>query len=283
MGEALIMSRDSSADTSAAVATEGAAADNSGRIEVRGVSKWFQTKGEPVHALDDISFDVATGEFVAIIGPSGCGKSTLLRIVHGLINAELGEVVVGGQRVDRPLPSGAMVFQSVNLYPWRSARRNVEFGLEMRGVNRSDRAARARELLAQVGLQDFEESYPAQLSGGMQQRIGLARALAVDPALLYMDEPFGALDAQTKMILQGELERLVARFRKTVLFVTHDMEEAVFLADRVVVMSSRPGRILEDVRIHLPHPREDEVRRSAEFVAHKDHLWELLRANQAMR
>jgi NitT/TauT family transport system ATP-binding protein len=256
-------------------------ADGSGRIEVRALSKWFPTKGEPVHALDGISFEVASGEFVAIIGPSGCGKSTLLRIVHGLIAADEGEVVVGGRRVERPLPSGAMVFQSMNLFPWRTALRNVEFGLEMRGVARSEREARSRELLETIGLGGFEDAYPSQLSGGMQQRVGLARALAVDPALLYMDEPFGALDAQTKMIMQGELARLVERFRKTVLFVTHDMEEAVFLSDRVIVMSSRPGTILEDVRIELARPRGDELRRTPEFVAYKDHVWELLRANQA--
>jgi ABC-type nitrate/sulfonate/bicarbonate transport system ATPase subunit len=277
------MSADSTTSSLPGSQAAATATDGSGRIEVRAVSKWFHPKGQPLHVLDDISFEVPTGEFVSIIGPSGCGKSTLLRIVHGLIAPESGEAVVGGERVERPLPSGAMVFQSVNLFPWRSARRNVEFGLEMRGVPRGERETKARELLAQIGLEEFGDAYPAQLSGGMQQRVGLARALAVDPALLYMDEPFGALDAQTKMVLQGELARLVARFNKTVLFVTHDMEEAVFLSDRVLVMSSRPGRIIEDFRIGLPHPREDDVRRAPEFVAAKDHVWDLLRGNQALR
>ncbi|MCW3014360.1 MAG: transporter related protein [Solirubrobacterales bacterium] len=253
----------------------------SGRIEVHGVSKWFATKGgEHVHALDSIGFTVEPGEFVSIIGPSGCGKSTLLRIVHGLVGAEAGEVLVGGKPVTGPSPSGAMVFQSVNLYPWRTTRRNVEFGLEMRGVGRDERRATADRLLEMIGLQSFADAYPSQLSGGMQQRVGLARALAVDPTLLYMDEPFGALDAQTKVVLQGELALIVEQFKKTVLFVTHDMEEAVFLSDRVLVMSNRPGQILEDITVDLPRPRADDVRRSPEFVRLKDHVWELLRGEQ---
>jgi len=257
--------------------------DTPGRVEIAGVSKWFETKGEPVHALDDISFTVEAGEFVSIIGPSGCGKSTLLRIIHGLIDFDAGEVRVGGQPVKGTAKQCAMVFQSVNLFPWRTALHNVGFGLQMRGVSSAERDRRSRELIETIGLQGFEDAYPSQLSGGMQQRVGLARALAVDPDLLYMDEPFGALDAQTKVVLQGELDRLVQRFRKTVIFVTHDMEEAVFLSDRVIVMSGRPGRLLDDIRIDLPRPRTDDVRKAQQFGELKDHVWDLLRANQVHR
>jgi NitT/TauT family transport system ATP-binding protein len=253
-------------------------------VDVCEISKWFGDRhAGGVHALDRIEFTIKPGEFVSIIGPSGCGKSTLLRIIHGLIRADEGEARLGDTRVEGCSDRCAMVFQGVNLFPWRTAKRNVAFGLEMRGVGAKERESRAMELLEVVGLQGFEESYPAQLSGGMQQRVGLARALAVDPDILYMDEPFGALDAQTKVLLQAELYELVKRFQKTVLFVTHDMEEAVFLSDRVIVMSARPGRVLEDVHVDLPHPRTDAVRRTAEFGVLKDRVWEMLRVNQAER
>ena len=259
-----------------------AARDVGVSIEVTEVSKYFKVNGakEDVHALDRVSFSVAPGEFVSIIGPSGCGKSTLLRIVHGLTGLDGGSARVGGEEVNKPSTRCAMVFQSINLFPWRSALRNVEFGLEMHKSSQAERRARAMDLLKMTGLDGFEESYPAQLSGGMQQRVGLARALAVDPDALFMDEPFGALDAQTKLLMQNELHRIVRELGKSVLFVTHDMEEAVFLSNRVIVMSSRPGTVLEDVQIDLPEYRTDDIRKSLGFGDLKDRIWELLRNQQ---
>jgi NitT/TauT family transport system ATP-binding protein len=269
-------------DRDTATKVTSAAEQHGVSIGFEEVSKWFRPKGskDVVHALDRVSFDVAPGEFVSVIGPSGCGKSTLLRIVHGLAAADGGHARVDGVDVTAPSSRCAMVFQGVNLFPWRTAVRNVEFGLEMRGVPASARRKRALELLELTGLSGFEGSFPGQLSGGMQQRVGLARALAVDPDALFMDEPFGALDAQTKVLMQAELDRLVREFGKTVIFVTHDMEEAVFLSDRVIVMSARPGRVLADVRIGLPRPRTDEMRKSVEFGELKDRIWELLRSQQ---
>jgi NitT/TauT family transport system ATP-binding protein len=250
-------------------------------ISFEHVSKYFRVRGkDSVHALDDVTFSAAPGEFVSIIGPSGCGKSTLLRIVHGLTTLDGGVARVGGDQVSRPSPKCAFVFQGTNLFPWRTARRNVEFGLEMRKVPKAERHERANRLLELTGLGGFENSYPSQLSGGMQQRVGLARALAVEPEALFMDEPFGALDAQTKLLMQNELHRIVREMGKTVLFVTHDMEEAVFLSDRIIVMSARPGTVLADVQVTLPRDRTDALRKSPEFADLKDHIWEVLRTQQ---
>jgi NitT/TauT family transport system ATP-binding protein len=265
------------------VTTAGIDADTKVGVSIsfEHVTKYFAVRGgDRVHALDDVTFSAAPGEFVSIIGPSGCGKSTLLRIVHGLTKLDGGVANVGGEQVSRPSPKCAFVFQGTNLFPWRTARRNVEFGLEMRKVPAAERHERANRLLELTGLSGFENSYPAQLSGGMQQRVGLARALAVEPEALFMDEPFGALDAQTKLLMQAELHRLVREMGKTVLFVTHDMEEAVFLSDRIIVMSARPGKVLADVRVTLPRERTDALRKSPEFAELKDHIWEVLRTQQ---
>lgn len=249
-------------------------------LEVRGLGKIYedQNSGKDLVALDDVHLAVNRGEFVSIIGPSGCGKTTLLKILDGLVSYESGEVLVDGRTVNEPGPERAMVFQSFALLPWRTARENVGFGLRLRGADRSRIEQATRTYIEMVGLQGFEDHYPPQLSGGMQQRVGLARALAVDPAILLMDEPFGSLDAQTRHLLQTDLERIWERDHKTVVFVTHDMEEAVFLSDRVVIMSPRPGRIHEVIEIPLPRPRNDETRTSPQFVELTRYVWGTLRA-----
>ncbi len=261
------------------------ATGSSAYIEVDGITKRFATGSaqDGVLVLDGISTTVSRGEFVVLIGPSGCGKSTILRIMNGLIAPDTGEVRIGGVPVEGPGSDRGMVFQSFNLFPWRTALQNVAFGLEVHRIPRRDREQRARELLAAMGLGGFESYYPRQLSGGMQQRVGWARALAIYPRILFMDEPFGSLDAQTKLLLQGELETIVQRHERTVVFVTHDMEEAVFLADRVLVMSQRPATITEEIRVDLPRPRTDQMRASREFAELKDHLWAQMRSTQEFR
>jgi NitT/TauT family transport system ATP-binding protein len=250
-------------------------------LEVRGVSKWFSGhrghQGAGVQALDQVSLSMPAGQFVSIVGPSGCGKSTLLRLIDGLEVPDAGEVLIEGTPVREPSLDRGVVFQSPNLLPWRTVQRNVEFGLESLGVRRAERAARARELIDLVGLGDFAESYPSQLSGGMQQRVGLARALALNPAMLLMDEPFAAVDAQTRLVLQEELERIWLQSEKSVVFITHDIEEALFLADVVLVMSKSPGRIIDTVPVSFPRPRTYDVRGTAEFAASVRRLLDALR------
>jgi NitT/TauT family transport system ATP-binding protein len=232
---------------------------------------------QTVAALRDINLTVDDGAFVSIVGPSGCGKSTLLRIVGGLVAPSAGNVSLYGSPVLAPRQESAMVFQHHNLFPWRTTLRNVEFGLEMVNLPKVERRERAERYLELVGLTSFADYYPHQLSGGMQQRVGLARALAVEPRVLLMDEPFGALDAQTRFLLQEELARIWAQDRKTVLFITHDIEEALFLADRVLVMSSRPGRFIEDISVPFDRPRTDHTRGLARFAEMKEHIWRTLK------
>lgn len=234
-----------------------------------------------VHALDAISMRVEENEFVSIVGPSGCGKTTLLRIMMGLDTPDEGRVVVDGRPVIGPGPERGFVFQDFGLYPWRSALQNVMLGLELRGVPLTERTGVARRQMQLVGLSGFEHMYPHQLSGGMQQRVGLARVLAVQSEILLMDEPFGALDAQTKRIMQLELLRILQEERRTVVFVTHDLEEALLLSDRVLVMSTRPGRILETVEVDLPRPRGEETMDTPRFSALRHRLWSTLRAQQS--
>jgi NitT/TauT family transport system ATP-binding protein len=252
-------------------------------LEIDQVTKVFRLQRRrttrETFALDDISLSVEDGSFVAICGPSGCGKSTLLRLIHGLQRPDTGEIRVAGRRVTEPTLDRAMVFQHHNLMPWRTVARNVELGIERRGLSREQRRAKGLEWLRKVELEEFAGYYPAQLSGGMQQRVGLARALAVDPQMLLMDEPFGALDAQTRVVLQGELERIWAADAKTVVFITHDIEEAVFLADRVIVMSARPGRIIADIPVTAPRPRGDAWRAAPEFADLKGRIWALLQGS----
>jgi NitT/TauT family transport system ATP-binding protein len=253
-------------------------------LELQSVSRTFvierRRRTEELFVLDDITFGVDERSFVAICGPSGCGKSTLLRLIHGLQKPDAGEIRVRGELVTAPRLDRGMVFQNHNLMPWRTVVRNVEFGLEALGLSKDERRRRAMAWLDKVGLADFAGYYPAQLSGGMQQRVGLARALALDPQLLLMDEPFGALDAQTRVLLQEELERIWEAEAKTVVFITHDIEEALFLSDRVIVMSARPGRIIADIPVEAPRPRRDTWRVAPEFSRLKGDIWELLRTGQ---
>ncbi len=261
---------------------------NAPKLTVRNVSKTFRIAdpNDGVRALQvlrHIDFDVFDSEIVSIIGESGSGKTTLLRIIQGLLKADSGEVSVGGVPIRGPGYDRGIVFQQANLLPWRSARSNIEFGLELKGVEPSARREQAAKYLELVGLTEFAHQYPHQLSGGMQQRIGVARALAIDPEILLMDEPFSALDAQTRELLQHELLRIHERTRKTILFVTHDLDEAVYLSDRVVVMGSRPGRVKEVVRVEFPRPRPTltEMRGNVAFLALRDHIWRSIRPQEA--
>jgi NitT/TauT family transport system ATP-binding protein len=225
------------------------------RVRVEEVGKQFDGAQGPVRALSDISFDVSPGEFVCIVGPSGCGKTTLFRIIAGLEPPTTGSVRLDGTPVEGPGTDLGLVFQEYHLFPWRTVAGNVGFGPEQAGVPTDERDRRVRKLLELVGLSGVAESYPRDLSGGMKQRVALARALALDPGLLLMDEPFGAVDAQTKKMLQDELLDIWRETGKTILFVTHDVEEAVKLADRILVMAKEPGRIREVVDVDLPRPR----------------------------
>jgi ABC-type nitrate/sulfonate/bicarbonate transport system ATPase subunit len=247
-------------------------------LKVRGVERRFASSSGSTLALQATDLDVAENDFITILGPSGCGKSTLLRIVAGLDHQTAGEVLLDGQRIDGPGADRGMVFQSYTLFPWLTVRENVCFGLVERGMPRAQQLDIADAFLAKVGLKGFEQHYPKQLSGGMQQRTAIARALANAPRMLLMDEPFGALDHQTRELMQELLLGIWEQQKKTVLFVTHDIDEAVFMASRVVVMSARPGRIKLDRRVELPHPRHYSVKTSAAFAALKSELTESVRA-----
>jgi NitT/TauT family transport system ATP-binding protein len=246
------------------------------KLETRGLSKRFRRGESVVPALRDIDLSVADGEFVSLVGASGCGKSTFLRLVDGLTPPTSGEVRLDGVRVDGPGPDRAFVFQEDRMLPWRTVRRNVAIGLELKGVPKRDAAATADRLLDLVGIPGFANHYPRELSGGMRQRANIARALAIDPDVLLMDEPFASLDGQTREIMQAELLRVWDESRKTVLFVTHQIDEAVYLSDRVVVLTVRPGRVKADIPIDLPRPRTLAMKRSAEFGAYVDQVWGLI-------
>jgi len=233
--------------------------------------------GRPVKALDCVDLDVAKDEFVALVGPSGCGKSTLLYLLGGFLPLKQGEILLDGHNVSRPGPDRGIVFQHFALFPWKTVRQNVLYGLERKKLNAKQRQELAQRFIDLVKLTGFEDSWPAQLSGGMKQRVAIARTLATDPDVLLMDEPFGALDAQTRGILQEELLAIWGSTRKTVLFVTHDVHEAVLLADRVAVMSARPGRIKTSLKINLPRPRNAEVTRSSQFIDYCQDIWGLVR------
>ncbi len=244
------------------------------RLEVSHLTKGFpRGRGDTVHVLDDVSFAVADLEFVAIVGPSGCGKSTFLRIVDGLMPPDSGEVRINGQVVRGPGHGRGMVFQGFDLFPWRTALGNVEFGLEMADCPSQERRERAQRWIERVGLVGFEHAYPHQLSGGMQQRVGIARALAIEPSVLLMDEPFGALDVQTRDLMQDELLAIWQRDRKTVLFVTHSIEEAIYLADRVLIFTPRPARLERVLNVPFARPRNEELKSSAAFVEMRREIW----------
>ncbi len=267
------------------------------KIRARGLEKVFQVRGSrqaggprreraagsQYVALRDFDLDVREGEFLAVVGPSGCGKTTFLNFVGGLDHPDSGELLLDDRPITGPGLDRGVVFQQYALFPWRTALENVAFGLEVKGVARRDRLDRARRYLRLVGLGAFTDRYPHELSGGMKQRVALARALAFDPDVLLMDEPFAALDTQTREILQRELLRIWQRTHKTVIFITHSIEEAVFLAQRVAVMTAGPGRVKEIVDIDLPpvRSREEDIRSSAAFSAYRHGLWELLREEVA--
>lgn len=246
------------------------------KLRTAKLTKTFHRKGSEVTALREVDLRVADGEFVSLVGASGCGKSTLLRLVDGLITPTSGEVSIDGRPVTGSGSDRALVFQQDRLLPWRTIERNVTLGLEFQGVSRRDCQARAQELLALVGIPRFGSAYPHELSGGMRQRVNIARALAVDPEVLLMDEPFAALDGQTREIMQAELVRICQQSGKTVLFVTHQVDEAVYLSDRIVVLTARPGRVKADVAVDLPRPRTLATKRSAEFAGHVDEVWGLI-------
>jgi NitT/TauT family transport system ATP-binding protein len=252
-------------------------------LEVRRLSKIFFEQNDPrkpgLVALYNISLAIRKNEFVSLLGPSGCGKTTLIRIIAGLLTADRGEVLVNSQLVNSPGHDRCMVFQQFGLLPWRTVVSNVEFGLEIDGVAREERRALAGKYLELVGLKGFESYYPHQISGGMQQRVGIARALSKRPEILLMDEPFGAVDAQTREQLQEELLKIWAQTETTVVFVTHSIDEAIYLSDRVVVMQARPGRIKEEVTIDLPRPRwEGDIKADPRFAQLRARLRDSLRA-----
>ena len=231
--------------------------------------------GIPV--LNGVSLSVSQGDFVSVIGPSGCGKSTLLRIIDGLIRPEQGLVLVDGHAVDGPGADRAVVFQYFGLYPWRSVLRNVEFGLELKRVPAKERREIALSNIVQVGLRGFENHYPHELSGGMRQRVGFARALSLNPDIILMDEPFSSVDEQTRELLQEQLLELWGATKKTILFITHSIDEAVYMANRVVVMGARPGRIVEEIVVDLPRPRTGSVRALPRFGEIRSYAWEILK------
>ena len=255
------------------------------RVVVERVSKVYGDRaGHAVRALDGIDLAVDTEEFVAVLGPSGCGKSTLLNLIAGLLTPTEGAIWLDGE-LSPGRAATAMVFQEFALFPWRTVQANVEFGLEEMGLTRDERARRARRYLDMTGLAGFETKYPHELSGGMRQRVGIARALAVEPPVLLMDEPFSALDAQTRQLMQEELLGIWERTRQTIVYVTHNIHEAVYMADRVVVLSRRPGRVLAEMKVELPRPRAEAMLGEPAFVHAVERIWHLIRdqAVQALR
>jgi NitT/TauT family transport system ATP-binding protein len=247
-------------------------------IQARNVILTFRPPNRaPLRALDGFELEVEEGEFMSIVGPSGCGKSTFLNVLLGLLKPDSGEVLMHGKRIGGPGSDRAMVFQEFGLLPWRTVQNNIELGLELKRAPAAKRRAVAERLVSLVGLAGFEHHYPHELSGGMKQRVGLARALATDPGVLLMDEPFAALDAQTRDLMQVELLRIWREARKTVLFVTHQIEEAIYLSDRVMVMSKRPGRAKKYFSVELPRPRTYEMRVTPQFNDLKLAIWNTLK------
>ncbi len=243
------------------------------KISFRNVSKSFPLKGGDFLALDRVDLDIADREFVTVVGPSGCGKSTLMSMAAGLTEPGTGDILLDGAPVAGPGPDRGVIFQQYALFPWLSVRKNVEFGLRLMNLPPDERKRRAEHAIELVGLSDFADALPKTLSGGMKQRCAIARAYAVDPQVLLMDEPFGALDALTRVQLQDQLLDTWSRERRTVMFITHDVDEAVYLANRVVVMAARPGRIHRVIDVDLPYPRTEEVRLSPEFSRIRNEVW----------
>jgi NitT/TauT family transport system ATP-binding protein len=250
----------------------------SGHVQVQNLDIVFKSGAETVHAVSDTSIHVLPGEFVSLIGPSGCGKSTLLNAVAGFLQPSKGSILLDAQPIDGPGPERGVVFQQYSLFPWLSVRKNVEFGLKMQGVSPRERETRARTLLGLAGLLSFENHFPDQLSGGMKQRVGIVRALATSPQVLLMDEPFGALDAQTRVVMQEILTNMWQQLRLSVLFITHDIDEAVFLSDRIYVMTARPGRIKAELKVDLPRPRTADMMAQPQFTSMVQEIRGLIRS-----
>jgi NitT/TauT family transport system ATP-binding protein len=251
-------------------------AGGSAKLSARGVTihYWLQRLNRSFLAVDGVDLDIRSGEFAAIVGPSGCGKTTFLNAVDGLVPISGGTLTLDDRPISKPGKDRAVVFQQPSLLPWRTVMGNVIYGLELqRSIPKKDAIARAQRLINLVGLDGFDNSFPSELSGGMQQRVNLARALAIDPEILLLDEPFAALDAQTREVMQLELLKVWATTRKTMLFVTHDIKEAVYLADRVVVMTARPGKVKRTVAIDLPRPRALSLKRDPRFLSYEDEIW----------
>jgi NitT/TauT family transport system ATP-binding protein len=249
-----------------------------GAVEIRNVGQIFKTTTQDVIAIEDVSLDVKPGRFVVLVGPSGCGKSTLLMMMAGLRQQTSGTITISGAPIPEPDPNRVgVVFQEASLFPWLTAEENVEFPLALRGVTKSDRRARAQDALKLVGLDGFGKRHPHELSGGMKQRVSIARGLVQDPPVLLMDEPFAALDEQTRMTMGDELLRIWAATGKTVVFVTHSLTEAVYLADEVIVMSPRPGRIVDHLQVSLPRPRTYEMLSGDTFGSLRDRIWRHIR------
>jgi NitT/TauT family transport system ATP-binding protein len=232
--------------------------------------------GSIVRAIDNVTLSIEPGEFVSIVGPSGCGKTTFLKIVNGLLPPTAGELMIRGHELTQSTGDRAMVFQEASLFPWFTVARNIGYGLECKKVAKAEIEKRVTPFVDLVGLTGFDKHYPYELSGGMQQRANLARALVVDPAVLLMDEPFAALDAQTREMMQAELLDIWAQTSKTVLFITHQINEAIYLSDRVIVMSARPGRVIADIKIDIPRPRSLSVKRTDAFLGYEDQIWQLI-------
>jgi NitT/TauT family transport system ATP-binding protein len=255
---------------------DGVITASTSKLTLRNIAMIYSQRGQRFVALRDVSLEVQAGEFISLVGASGCGKTTLLRIIDGLVPPTHGQVLVNGQAVTKPGPDRGFVFQQDALFPWRTVLDNIIFGLEVQGKSKREAVQRADALVRLVGLGGFERHYPHELSGGMRQRANLARALTIDPDILLMDEPFAALDAQTREIMQSELLRIWRNNRKTVLFVTHQIDEAVYLADRVVVMTTRPGQIKAVLDVNIPRPRDLSVKRTPEFLGLVDAIWKMI-------
>ena len=243
------------------------------KVSIQGVEKKYNTRKGEVVALNGVDFDIKENEFICVIGPSGCGKSTLLNIIAGLLEPTSGQILVDGKPISGTGTDRGVVFQQYALFPWLTVKKNVEFGLKLKGLSKEECDTIAMKYLKMVELEKFADSYPKELSGGMKQRVAIARAYAMNPEVLLMDEPFGALDAQTRTQLQTELLKAWQEENKTCFFVTHDIEEAIVLATRVVIMSARPGRIKEVVDVDIPYPRDQETKMSDRFIELKNHIW----------
>jgi NitT/TauT family transport system ATP-binding protein len=247
------------------------------KLDIRSISQHYRSGGHEVTAIDDVSVAIRNKEFATILGPSGCGKTTLLRVVAGLVRPTGGTVYLDGREITGPGPDRGMVFQSYTLFPWLTVKENIEFGLQLSGAPKVERENTAQEFVSKVGLRGFEHAYPKALSGGMKQRVAIARALANNPDVLLLDEPFGALDAQTRALMQELLTQVWEEFHKTILFVTHDVEEAIFLSDRVFVMTARPGRIKAEIDVPLERPRSYEMKSCETFLRLTKQALDLIR------